>query len=347
MKIRLKTLHSLLIVSAISVFLAGCNIFGFTSDAEKAPNDKAEDLIREGKYQEARRILADAVKDSTDAMALYLNTKATMLESGVDLIKIAEFVENSENVNEGDNLQILAMIDDLSNAEKTAWYNANIDAVANLSKIFKGQIKSDFDPEDIALDYSVSSFMTGLLGIRDTNRDNVIDDNDFVINLDFINVDGNEGYGFDGGTFTNESGQEVEFSGLEVFLGSFALKSAKTSGAEGYKPDDINELISFAMSLFDNGSDGLKVLLGKNMNTLDPGKIDEYLTEIAKIINFYWYDDNIDNDGDGSVDEETIDGLDNDGDGLVDEDSNFYPGADTTPEPNTQYIPLWQKWNLR
>jgi len=36
----------------------------------------------------------------------------------------------------------------------------------------------------------------------------------------------------------------------------------------------------------------------------------------------YYYDDNIDNDHDGSIDEESLDGLDNDGDGLRDEDTH-------------------------
>jgi hypothetical protein len=48
--------------------------------------------------------------------------------------------------------------------------------------------------------------------------------------------------------------------------------------------------------------------------------------------------DGIDNDGDGSVDEELFDGIDNDGDGVVDEDTHGFP---TTPDvalhlaPNT------------
>jgi hypothetical protein len=40
---------------------------------------------------------------------------------------------------------------------------------------------------------------------------------------------------------------------------------------------------------------------------------------------FALWHDNIDNDGDGSVDEELFDGLDDDGDGLVDEDTSGYP----------------------
>lgn len=346
MKKRFKMINGLLLAATVSLLLTGCNIFDFTSDAEKTPTDKAQDLIRDGKYQQARSLLSDSVKDSSDAMALYLDTKATMLAAGVDLVKIAELVDNSGSADEGQSLEILDTIDALSYNEQTAWYHANLDAVANLSKIFYGKIKSDFDPEDIALDYSVAGLMSGVLGIRDTNRDGAIDGNDFKFNINFQSPKDSdlEGYAFDGGTFTNDQGQNVQFTGLEVFLGDYAFGAAKASGLSGYEPDDINDLIAFVMNLLTTSTDGLKILIGKNINTLDPDKIDEYIAEIGNIINFYWYDDGIDNDGDGRTDEETINGKDDDNDGLIDEDTKYYPGADPTNTRNTQYKTLWENW---
>lgn len=346
MKKRFKILNGLLMAATASVLLTGCNIFGFSNDAEKTPTEKAQQLIRDGKYQQARNLLSASVKDSSDAMALYLDTKASMLASGVDLVKIAELVDDSGNADAGQNLKILELIDGLSYSEQTAWYHANLDAVANLSRIFYGKITSDFDPEDIALDYSVAGLMSGVLGIRDTNRDGVIDGNDFKFDINFLNAGDTKGYSFDGGTFTDAQGQTVNFTGLELFLGDYAsgAAKAKASSLSGYEPDDINDLVAFVMNLLATSSDGLKILLGKNINTLDPDKIDQYIAEIGNIINFYWYDDGIDNDGDGRIDEETINGKDDDKDGLTDEDTKYYPGADPTNTRNTQYKTLWENW---
>jgi hypothetical protein len=144
------------------------------------------------------------------------------------------------------------------------------------------------------------------------------------------------------------------FNGLEIFLGEFAGKEAfagKISGIskakKGYTPDDINKLIVFVMYLLDNSTESLTLLLKNNITSFDPQKIDEYIAKIASVINFYWYDDGIDTDGDGRVDEETINGLDDDGDGLIDEDTKYYPGADPTDIRNIKYLPIWQKWRNR
>jgi hypothetical protein len=71
--------------------------------------------------------------------------------------------------------------------------------------------------------------------------------------------------------------------------------------------------------------------------------MDEYLNQITSIINYYWYDDGEDTDGDGRVDEETINGLDDDHDGLIDEDTGYYP-TDPTNSRNRQYNSIWREW---
>ncbi len=342
---RSKLLLFFMLITVLAVFTAGCNIFDFASDVEKTPTEKAEDAIRDGDYSEAKKILADAVKDSTDSYALYLDAKATLLASGVDIFEIVELVEGQDAVN-GQNLGILEKIDSLSDEEKTDWYRANVEVSANLSKIFNGETVGPFKPGDIALGYTVSSLMSGVLGIRDTNRDGVIDDNDFKLDVNFIEAAA--GYGFEGGSFEDELGNIEQFNGLEIFLGDFAGKNAfagKTAGKQGYEPDDINKLVAFVLSILDQGTAGLKMVLQKS-TSLESDEIDSFINEIAVVINFYWYDDGIDNDGNNGADEETINGLDDDHDGLVDEDSDHHP-ADLTPNENTQFIPIWQKWRNR
>ena len=343
MRSRLMKTPYLAVMLALVIGISGCNIFGFTSDADKSEIEKAEDAIRDGDYTKAKEELADTVADSTDAHALYLDAKATLHEAEVDIFKIVELIEGEEDAARGENLGILDLIDGLSNEDQTKWYQANLKVAANLEKIFDEETVGPFEPEDIALGYTVSTLMSGVLGLRDTNRDNVIDENDFVLNVEFIEAFNVSGYGFDGGTLQDGT----EFNGLTVFLGDFAPKVAAKIAAEGYEPDDINELIAFVLSIIYDGTDALKLLLEKNLSSFEAEDIDELINQIAGIINFYWYDDGIDNDGDGRIDEETIDGEDNDGDGLVDEDSKYNPDADPTNVRNTQYFPIWEMWNNR
>jgi hypothetical protein len=340
--------HALVLSSAIMLgaFTAGCNIFDFASDAEQTNVEQAEDNIREGDYDAARELLADAVKDSTDSHALYLDAKAQLRKAGVDIVEIAELVEG-QDASSGDQLGLLEVIDGLSDAEQTAWYQANLNISANLRKIFNQETTGPFKPEDIALEYTISNLMSGVLGLRDTNGDKVIDDNDF--SLDVLFNGAGDGYAITGGSYEDELGNLQSFTGLEVFLGSFAAKTATpgvTTGKAGYEPDDINRLILHVMYLLDNSRDALKVLIQKNLSTFDPNEIDNYVTQIASLVNYYWYDDGIDTDGDGRIDEETINGLDDDGDGFIDEDSKYHP-VDPTNTRNTQYYQTWLKWKNR
>jgi len=355
MKMRLRIAPSPAVLLALVMVVSGCNIFSFSNDAEKPPMEKAEDAIRDGNYAKARNILAPAVKDSTDSMALYLNAKTALLESGVDLATLVDLIEGEEDLANGDNLAILSTIDKMSDTDKTAWYRTNMEIRSNLGNIWKKKTVGLMKKEDISLGYTVSNMMSGVLGLRDTNRDGVINAADFQIDLAFIQNIGTsqaEGFNLAGAKIKDENGiiiEDMKFEGLTVFLGDWQEKpgiSAKTA-ANKYQPDDINPLIAFVLSLLDEGADSILFLFSdKDLTTYDVDAIKKQIDEVAAIINYYWYDDNVDNDGDGRVDEEQINGIDDDGDGLEDEDSNYHP-SDPTNQANTQFVPLWRSWSNR
>ena len=77
--------------------------------------------------------------------------------------------------------------------------------------------------------------------------------------------------------------------------------------------------------------------------TFDMKELERYTVQLAGSLNNYWYDDGMDNDGDGRTDEETLNGIDDDGDGLVDEDTDFHP-QDDTPGDNTENHQLANEW---
>ena len=341
------------ILLMMSLLAASCtNIFGFVNDDEKSPTERADDAIREGKYETAGKALEEA--SETDSYANYLRAKVALLEAGVDVPVILDTVEG-QDASTNDNFALLDVIDDLSNLEKTAWYQANLDANEYLGRIWLEEDDETMAKDDIALDYTVSNMMSGVLGLRDTNRDGAINNSDFQLNLSFINnagATGKDGFNLDGGSFVNSEGQTVMFDGLEVFLGDWdgsvtKIAALEQSGFSDYEPDDINPLLAAVMEVFDQGAEAISYIIEQETGTsFDPEEIQQYIDEAAVIINFYWYNDGIDNDGDGLSDEETINGEDDDSDGLIDEDSDWHP-SDPTPAEDTSYIPLWEAWNAR
>ena len=136
-----------------------------------------------------------------------------------------------------------------------------------------------------------------------------------------------------------------------MFLGdwSAAKPAAAGQGKSEYEPDDINPYLAFIISVMSDGIDGVVQLI-QNMGgtTFDPELIRENFDEVASIINYYWYDDNVDNDGDGRIDEEQINGLDDDGDGLIDEDTDYHPSdPDTDDNANPDFLALYHRWENR
>jgi len=342
-------------VFCLAVF-AGCNIFGFATDEEKTPLEKAEDAIRSGDYDRAIKELTDengALKDSTDSMILYTYSKAVLLKSGLTTQEMIDLIQSDESRSGTGNLAFLEQIDKQSNATKTAWYQANVEMSQILNRIRSGEVTGQMSKEDIALDYSIANIMSGVMSLRDTNRDNIIDDRDFQFRLTdiarFIH-ENNVVFGFNGITARDSHGNVVTYPGLTAFLGTpVSGKRAKHAGISGYTPDDINPIIATFLEYLGQGEESIRycieTLTGDTSYDLEA--IMAYIPQVAKIINFYWYDDNMDDDGDGRIDEEIIDGIDNDSDGLVDEDSDFIAAYDFTNTVNTYYVPLWEEWKRK
>ncbi len=358
MAAQFKRLPVLMAAALLTSTIAGCNLFGFASDDESTPLETAENAIRTGNYADARKALTDengALRDSTDSMVLYTYSKAVLLESGLTIARIVDLVENDKSTSASGNLALLEEIDSQSDATKTSWYQANSDITLRLARIWNGKTSGELDKDDIALDYSVANIMSGVLSLRDTNRDNRIDSRDFQIQVADIGKmigGGKEGFGFNGIVATDETtGETVTFNGLTAFLGTATgvAKAARAAGVSGYSPDDINPLIARFFEFLATGESGVSYLIEmlNDSTSLDPAEIRDFINNSARIVNYYWYDDDKDNDGDGRVDEEIIDGIDNDGDGLVDEDSDYMSEYDSTNTANTQYHAIWEQWSLR
>jgi len=326
------------------VLFAGCNLFSFVGDAEKTPVEKAEEAIRNGNYTQAQQDLVNqstgALVDSTDSMVLYTYAKATLLQSGLNITKIVDLVQSSKGAQGNGGLALLATLDQIGPTQETVWYKANIDISRRLMPIWNNVARGDLKKDDIALDFTVSSILSGVLSLRDTNGDGVINSNDFQINLSSIKTGKLDGFSFSGASYNGTT-----FPGLTAFLGGTAKTTGTAAGIPGYTPDDINRLINIFLTLLENGEESIVYMVqNATDSSYDINEVRQYVHQIASIVNFYWYNDGIDNDGDGRIDEETINGKDDDGDGLTDEDTR---SIDQNVPKNTSYRTMFYSWQNR
>ena len=231
-----------------------------------------------------------------------------------------------------------------------------MDVRAAISKIWDGETTGLLSKDDIALDFTISNMMSGVLGLRDTNRDGFIGTDDFQINLSFIeaiDIGDAEGFNFDGAMIKDENGvvlEDIPLDGLTVFLGEWqgVQKTAATSANYKYTPNDINQLLAFVLSLLEDGAESLSFLLGDLDSSFDTKLIEDNINEIAGIINYYWYNDGVDNDGDGRIDEEIINGKDDDGDGFYDEDTRWDSSYNINQGNKVnKYVNIYKKWERR
>ncbi len=313
MNVHFKPINILLLITGLMVSVAGCNIFDFASDSEPTPVEKAEEAIRDHDYVTAKEQFSDVIYledpnnpiklviETNESMVLYTYAKAALLESGITLMEILDIAQmEDDNVFDPNNPKpsnpILDKIDKKLAEDPEAvnkWYQQNRQIAQVLQLIADGETIGEFEQDDIALDFSISSMMSFMLGIRDTNQDGYINDDDFDLQFLLTSV------------------QDMDAYALEGIYEAFIED-----------PESINEFVDFIDQSAEDSSEGILLLVGEDQA--------EYVDEINKNIDTakeflenYKYNDGIDNDGDGDIDEEELDGIDNDNDGLIDEDTKL------------------------
>jgi len=270
------------------------NIFSFTapSESETGLIEEGRQLMNEGKYAEAA-VKFDAAMDKNpeSTTARYLHAKATLHSSGFNALTLGNQLTKMEN---GASIPFMDMSRDSSNL----LYVTNNTIIQDLRPISKGLITGRYTKEDVDLDLTIATTASGILGLKDTNNDGQINADDIVLNALF-----------------DESG-------------NFELESLEELAAD---PDNLNGLITKADTLIEFAGELLVDVLGDTTDVgFDTETMDEMIEEITSNLGLYYINTGVagnpgegDNDGDGLIDEECLDGIDNDGDGLIDEDTLF------------------------
>lgn len=318
-----------LAVLLAGVMLGGCkggNIFGVKSIDEKNVNDliaKGQDLLRAGKFTEAQVEFAKAVAaDSLNSDARFYHAKATLLTSGFSIVQLIQDVTKNAN-RAGSSLPLFSPSGGVrttaDDEEKTRIYQANIVIVRDLEPISKGLTHGAIDSSSIGLDISLANTIRGFLRLRDTNNDQVINAQDFFFDISRV------------------TGNDFSLQDLRSAIAPSNLTPAEQQARAG----DFNNLLrdltqqepGKSQSIVDQVLDNLEksgLLSNLEGTSIDVNDLKKAITDLGNDVKKYFINNGTpgnpgigDNDGDGRIDEETIDGIDNDGDGLIDEDSHF------------------------
>jgi hypothetical protein len=348
-----------LILACTPWFFFGCNLFGFVSSSEDNPAASAQQALNDGNSQEALKIIeaAPGYKEKTDPDLLFLHAKATLIAND---ISIGGLVSDIIKFDLNNPPKLLAIpppgtpkaVVEADFQQKDKLFQTNKIIINDLEPIIKGKVKGGTlitDSSDVEIDYAVSTTIKGVLSIRDLNGDGAITyaGDNFAIDIFNVLKSSNPTYTPPAGAKFNlngavsvdpVTGQQTLLPGLSCFLPPQVLQSlnvgvrlpsSKIVQGGGLTPENINPLLGNVLALIEDGGEVLDRIIARitGEQGLDPKEVKQFVDDAKKIIVQYWYDDDVDNDGDGKTDEEFLNGLDDDKDGQIDEDTQPRAGT--------------------
>lgn len=308
---RFKILLTTLMLAAFTAILGGCNIFEW-SDSEDAETLIAEGRqhMRDAEYDEAAAKFAEAIQEEPDnADARYYHAKAVIHGSGENALSIAAAIEDNDR-SDGDALPFTGP--DWPDDRANRLYQAVNSAYEDLLPIYNGEATGTIGRDDIDGDLGIAAGVLGCMMFRDTDTNGVINSADYDLNIQW-----------------DASEDAFAITDFRDFIASASAGvsprpspdmsaaspiPAVVIGVVHYIIDNIVAIVDLAHDII--------VEIATDAFGLDPQDVEDFLDEVKFLAPLYYIDDNLDNDGDGSIDEETVNGLDDDGDGLYDEDSN-------------------------
>ena len=308
MKLRLMFFIVLLLLPALIV--SGCNNFGWTSGkSADSLIEEGQAMMRDADYSGAAAKFAEAMaEDPNNSDARYYHAKATVHASGYNALNLADIISDSEFA-DGDPMPFI----DWTAGDANKLFQVMQTVSNDLTPIYNGQTTGGFGPKDVDIDLGLASGFLGILGFQDTDNDGAITADDVRLNIEYVHGDTTgfsianllEYYGYYNSVIPKLTPTELAVvqpipDTLIVLFNIFV--------------DNIEEIINNAIDII------MDIAVGNY--GVNPMLVNDVLDEIIQVAHMYKVEIGVDNDGDGSIDEEVVDGLDNDGDGLIDEDSD-------------------------
>lgn len=284
-------------VSAIPLALfVGCNLFDPSENVSVKSSD-TDMLIIEGQarfrdedYEKAAGYFSSAIRnDSTKSEAWFGLSKANLYRNGGDPFELLLLLDSDASI----------PLMDLDSAEVERHYSSIYSALVPLRELVRRDTLTRNNPalklsdrnvsySNFSASYAILEFAYTILRFRKGSN------SDVELSLR------------DDGSVEIDASELYDKALADPLLASRFNADMDTLG------DDLKRLV--------------QDILPELSDILDDSTFfDSTASTVEYSILFYRLGDTIDNDGDGCIDEEILDGIDNDGDGLIDEDLRLVP----------------------
>ncbi len=298
-------MYRFLIVSLTFLLLSllSCNIFDWTSEKNYESFYEGLDLFNDGKFSEAKEKFAAAMKSDPERSDFrYYHAKAVVFEADLNYFAMAQNLVKIDTATAMNlKLPLYNKEPDMNLEQDVAYknkiYQASLICHLDLTPIYQGKTQGDIQAQDIYFDYAILSLVLALLRLRDTDGDGIITTNDFYFSI----------------YKSSEGNYEFDLLGVRDFLSTPENRQA------------FNHTLLRSVDYLEDGIFSMSKIFSSDTKYFDLQDLESLLENVETAANRYQIDDDKDNDGDGRIDEEILNGIDDDGDGMVDEDVGIVP----------------------
>lgn len=292
-----------LIFLVVVMPILNCNIFDWTSDSKDEAFYEGLELFNDGKFGLAQEKFAAAIESDPERSDFrYYHAKAVVFDANINYFGIAQ------NLVKIDTSSVMKVRIPLYNKEpdltleqdvsyKNTIYQASLICCTDIKPIYLELTHGDIQARDLYFDYAILSLTLALLRLRDTNGDGVIGMDDFYF---AIYKSGEDKYNFD-------------------------LLEVRDYLVDADNRADFNRTLLTSVDYVTDAVVALLKIFHGDSNYFDQQDLNNLMDNVRNAANRYQVDDDVDNDGDGRVDEEILNGIDDDGDGWIDEDVGIVP----------------------
>lgn len=304
-----KKLILVTVLVAVSLGLAGCNIFSWSSgSSSESLIDEGQRYMRDGDYAKAEEKFAEAKsEDPNSSEARYYHAKAVMHGSGFNALNLATEIEGT-NFSTNEDMPFTGA--DWPDEKANRLFQAVNVVYTDLEPIYNGQTTGGLGKDDVDVDLGIIATIKGVLMFRDTDSNGLINDQDFDFEIEW--KPGSEAFSIMNmrdfivanqapGRNTNPNLAQAPVPQLVIDLVNGII-------------DNIALVVAYAHDII--------VAIGTGGLGYSVEDVEDFLDQVIATAHMYRVADGVDNDGNNGADEETVDAIDNDGDGIYDEDSN-------------------------
>lgn len=177
-----------LILCLLLISFAGCNVFRWTTASDDELYYDGIKLFNEEKFSEAKIKFAEAIEqDPMRADYRYYHAKATIFEADINFISVGRDVIKPKKHESVYYLPLYTKMANMSLAEDASYKNEIYQIIsvchADIHPIFKNKTHGELTREDILFEYSLFALAMGILQMRDTNNDGIIDMKDAYFSI--------------------------------------------------------------------------------------------------------------------------------------------------------------------